>query len=565
MADNPYAALVQPDTPYSTRVVFVAGGSGGIGAAVARAYAAKAWSVFLVARNKAKLDAAAADVRAGVNANGAKGARVETFAADLRNVAEARAAAEACRKAFGAITVVVCCAGEFPRARALSVDDGTSAPEAGLLSIELNVVRTTTPYLRRAREGGVALLNSSLYRLLLDYPGLGHMMAWSNGVAGLAESLMTELRQAHVRVSLVSLGLTRTAWGRATKAVMGGAVNGALADEAKWVQPADVARTVSFVMDPASANGQICDVVLNPQVMLERNHMFTDAKRVDKMVAELTTPAFRDGRVALVTGAGKGIGRGIAIELARAGFHVAALTRTQADLDTLKEECRAVNPATEFLGISVDVTDRPAVAAAVKRVVEVFGTLTVVVSNAGTNRRRVAALADIETWSQVMEVDLIAAMNLTRLTLPYLLRHVKLSRGAESAGVKPTLAFVSSNYAHPKGVRMAGLSPYLAAKHGTNAFAGTVLQEVRDMGVQVCIVNPSVVATPLGTKPNAAAKDGELIAQNMLLRPADCGRTVVLMATMSPSCILQDVSLETTYHPYPVVRGAHAKWLSSLM
>jgi len=440
-------------------------------------------------------------------------------------------------------------------------EDGAPAPAWGAL--ETNLIRTTTPYLRRAREGGVCLLTSVFARMLVEFPGTGPLVTWANTVTGLFEGVETELRQAHVRSALLSLGLTRSPFGRAAKRALGKSVTQELVDdESAWVQPADVARAVCFVMDPASVNGMVSEMVLAPQRLLERVQTFNDYKRVEQAVAALTQPAFRDARVALVTGAGKGIGRGVALELARAGFDVAALTRTQADLDSLRGECAAVNPTGRFLGVAVDVTDRAALAGAVRRAVDELGTLSCVVSNAGTNKRRVAALADIETWAQVLEVDLVAAMNLTRLALPWLIRHAKASADER---FKPTLCFISSQYAHPKGVKMSGLTPYLASKAGTNAFAGTVMQEVRDLGVQVTTLMPGVVATDLGLKPNAAAKDGQLLAPQHLLTPADCGRAVVLVASFPRNCAVQDIVVDNLFHTYPAVRNSHAKWLASLL
>jgi NAD(P)-dependent dehydrogenase (short-subunit alcohol dehydrogenase family) len=372
---------------------------------------------------------------------------------------------------------------------------------------------------------------------VLTLPPADHVM-WANGVLGLSEALFAELRQAHVRVCLLVLGLTRSDYGRALNSALGGAIAPELGlHEEEWLDPAEVARTAAFATDSASVSGTVHEVCMQPRRMMERNRVFNDEPRVAAMVAALALPEFRDARVALVTGCGKGIGRGVAVELCRAGYALAALTRTASDLDSLEREVAPFG--THVLKIAVDVTDEAALEAAVGLAVRTFGTLSCVVSNAGTNRRRVAALADMKNWREVVEVDLLSAMNLTRLCLPYLLRHAKLT--SPHSGRKPSLVFVSTGYAHPKGIAMNGLASYVTSKRGTNAFAAVVAQEVRDLGVQVTAFNPGTVATDLGLKPNAAAKGGELIDPVMLLHPSCCGRAVVHVCETSPSCVIQEI------------------------
>ena len=112
---------------------------------------------------------------------------------------------------------------------------------------------------------------------------------------------------------------------------------------------------------------------------------------------------------------------------------------------------------------------------------------------------------------------------------------------------------------------MSGLASYMVAKSGTNAFSATVLNEVRDWGVQVTSINPGIVATDLGMKPNAAAKKGELTPPHMLLLPADCGRAVLHVAECSPTCVVGDMTVDNLAHGYPAVRSAMAKFLGSML
>ena len=88
-----------------------------------------------------------------------------------------------------------------------------------------------------------------------------------------------------------------------------------------------------------------------------------------------------DGEVAVVTGAGKGIGRAIALGLAEAGADVAVAARTQSDLDAVAEEIRALGR--RALPLATDATDRAALETLAERTIEEFGRLTIWVNNAG--------------------------------------------------------------------------------------------------------------------------------------------------------------------------------------
>ena len=457
--------LKLPQTPYTTNVVFICG-AGVLGSAIAEQFLKDGWKVCIVSKTASKkLDGCL------------------LLKADLYDPVQAQFAVDECVRKLGGLTVAVCCAGEAPQSRPFSAASNRGAVFKPLCGIEMNFTRSVAPYLRKRKEGAIILFTSSLTLTSSDTPTITEFLAWGNAMTGITDGLVTEMRQAAVRVTSLQLGFIQgSKFSRATRDLLGAkGLNTEMSDESNWVSPLDVAKAVKFVSDPSILNGTIWEMELNPQPMLDKNLIFTDNKRVEEMVAKLTSPAFRDNRVALVTGSGKGIGKGVALELCRAGYHIAAMTRTAKDLDVLAEECKLINPKCEVLCLPLDVTDEKALENGVLRTVEHFGTLTIVVSNAGTNRRRVAALADMKTWRDVLDVDLLAAMNLTRLSLPFLIRHAKLS----ALGDKPIMAFVSTRYAHHKGARMPGISPYITAKAGTNAFAKVVLEEVRGWGVGV--------------------------------------------------------------------------------
>lgn len=541
-----YTKLRPPQTPYNGTpcVAFVLGGSGAIGSAVCAAFASMPnWRVCAVARNIEGLDRL--------------DERVLRITADAFDYEQLAKAVMECTKTLGTMTVAICAAGEFTGSKGVSAIP--KKPKA-LCAIEMNFAALVAPVLRANRQGAVLFTTSSWVHTLVDYPGFTEHLAWANGVSGIYEGLFTEFRQLGIRVSMLSLGLVRgSKFSRAMNDAVGMGRNPALTED-KWVSPEAIARAVQLMTLPEALNGNMIEMELTPQLMANRNQVFTEGKKIEELVTSLTKPTFKDAKVAFVTGAGKGIGRGVALEFAKAGYHIVGVTRTAKDLESLEAECKHVNPSIRFLGITLDVTNEQGLEDAVQKAVEHFGTLTVVVSNAGTNRRRPAALSGMKVWNEVMNVDLLAAMNLTRLSLPWLLRHARLS---QNKAVKPTMSFVSTGYAHPKGVRMPGLSPYISSKAATNAFAAVVLEEVRDFGVGVTCFCPGSVATDLGLKPNQASKGGRLIEPEYLIQAKDCGVAILFAVEgcdQNTCCGLSN--LETLYHGYPAIRNSQAKWLA---
>ena len=189
------------------------------------------------------------------------------------------------------------------------------------------------------------------------------------------------------------------------------------------------------------------------------------------------------GRVALVTGAASGLGKAIAGRFARAGARVVI---ADLDVDAASRTAREIGTDDRALGVAMDVTDEAAVNAGVARVVEAYGGIDVLVSNAGI--QIVHALEDFSyvEWKRMMAIHLDGAFLTTRACLPHMYR---ARRGS--------LIYMGSVHSKLASVLKA---PYVTAKHGLIGLAKTMAKEGAAHGVRANVICPGFVRTPLVDK-----------------------------------------------------------------
>jgi NAD(P)-dependent dehydrogenase (short-subunit alcohol dehydrogenase family) len=199
------------------------------------------------------------------------------------------------------------------------------------------------------------------------------------------------------------------------------------------------------------------------------------------------------GRLALVTGASRGIGRAVALDLARAGAHVLALARTQGALEELDDDIRKVGG--EATLVPCDLKDVEALDRLGAAIHERWGKLDILVANAGV-LGPITPLSHVEPqqWDDVLAVNVTANWRLVR-SLDALLR-------ASDAG---RAVFVSSGAAHRADLRPYW-GPYAITKAALDALARTYAAETATTSnVKVMVVNPG----PLRTRMRATAMPGE--------------------------------------------------------
>eukprot|EP00762_Andalucia_godoyi_P004146 ANDGO_06371.mRNA.1 putative oxidoreductase SSP0419 len=189
--------------------------------------------------------------------------------------------------------------------------------------------------------------------------------------------------------------------------------------------------------------------------------------------------------VAVVTGASRGIGRSIAVALAKQGCNVALLARTKEDLERTEGMCKEANSAIKTGVYCCDVSKREDLQKTVDCIVSNFGMISILVNDAGVGASGGADEADLNDWDRVIEVNLRAPMALTRMCLPAILA---------SKSKHKTVLFIGSVAAL---ISMKGSAAYCASKFGIRGFAGCVFEDVREHGVKVCVIHPGYVNTDL--------------------------------------------------------------------
>ena len=232
------------------------------------------------------------------------------------------------------------------------------------------------------------------------------------------------------------------------------------------------------------------------------------------------------GKVVLITGASRGIGRAIAQTMAEAGCSLALMARSSEGLHDTQTLCES--SGVQIVTIPVDITDSHQVRSGLQRVVEQFGGIDILVNNAGIGRLSSVLGADPAEWAELLNVNLVATMEVTRLTLPYIVRR---NGGA--------IIFIASLSAK---ITYAGGAAYCASKHAIAGFAGALFEDVRGFNIKVCSICPGYVNTELISSLNF---DGA-----SLIQPEDVAEAVRFVAQFPDTGCPTEILIRCQKPPY---------------
>ena len=236
-----------------------------------------------------------------------------------------------------------------------------------------------------------------------------------------------------------------------------------------------------------------------------------------------------DGKCALVTGASRGIGRGIALAFAEAGADVAIGYRREkeAALATLKE---IESHGRRGFAFAADVRDAAAVEAMVRGAAHALGALDVVVANAGVATRfEPVHEVEIGYWQRILDTDLNGVFYTIHAALPIL--------RAQGSGVILSISSIAADACGANG------GPYVAAKAAVNALTTVVARENAACGIRANVIAPGLVRTDIADK--LIEFHGEAMLKSIPLgrigTPEDVGNLAVFLASDAASWITGEV------------------------
>jgi 3-oxoacyl-(acyl-carrier-protein) reductase len=189
-----------------------------------------------------------------------------------------------------------------------------------------------------------------------------------------------------------------------------------------------------------------------------------------------------DGKTAIVTGAGRGIGRAIAKELGATGANVVVNYANSADSAMeVAEEIREYGP--KALPIRADVTDYDQVREMISQALETFGQVDILVNNAGITRDRTLKNMTRDHWDEVVNVNLGSTFNCTKQVLPFMLER----KSGKIVNISSFVALAGN----------IGQSNYAATKAGIIGFTKSVALEVARQGITINAVCPGFTETDM--------------------------------------------------------------------
>ncbi|MBI4544233.1 MAG: glucose 1-dehydrogenase [Gemmatimonadetes bacterium] len=206
-----------------------------------------------------------------------------------------------------------------------------------------------------------------------------------------------------------------------------------------------------------------------------------------------------EDKVALVTGASRGIGRAIARVLAAEGCRVAICARTRRQLERAASQIERAAGAGRVLALPLDITEPGAAEKLAQESVRRFGGVDILVNNAGGNRRKPFEETTDQDWQELLELNLLAGLRLSRRLIPHM-----RERGGGS------IIFIASLWGREAGG--PGLSLYHASKSAVISAAKIMALELAPAGIRVNSVAPGSILFPGGSWDRRRREEPEGIA-----------------------------------------------------
>ncbi|MCW5925157.1 MAG: SDR family oxidoreductase [Saprospiraceae bacterium] len=232
------------------------------------------------------------------------------------------------------------------------------------------------------------------------------------------------------------------------------------------------------------------------------------------------------GKTALITGGSKGIGYGIAESLLKEGMNVAITSRHQETADAAARQLSTIGTG-KLLAIAADVRDWDAQKNAVAQTLETFGSLDVLIANAGLGHFAPVTSLTLEQWHETIDTNLTGVFYSLKAAADALIR---------AKGYFISIASLAGTNFFANG------SAYNASKFGLVGFTQAVMLDLRDAGVKCSTIMPGSVATHFNDhEPNPA--------DAWKIQPEDLGQMVVDLLKMNPRTLPSKIEVRPSQPP----------------
>ena len=230
-----------------------------------------------------------------------------------------------------------------------------------------------------------------------------------------------------------------------------------------------------------------------------------------------------DKELALVTGASRGIGKGIALRFAREGYNVILFGRDVAALKKVEEEVKSFGVNSEIF--SGDIADENFVNESVNKIIKSYGRIDHLVNNAGMGIMKRIIDSSLDDFKKQIDVNLYGAFNLSKAILPSMMER-------RSGSIINIISLAGKNPLSPGGL-------YSATKHGALGFTKSLMLEVREYNIRVAAICPGSVDTSFGSGAHSARKE-------KILKPEDVADTVFAVIKLPVRALISEIDLRPT-------------------
>lgn len=231
------------------------------------------------------------------------------------------------------------------------------------------------------------------------------------------------------------------------------------------------------------------------------------------------------GKNALITGAGKGIGKAIALALAAEGVNIALLARTEEDLLEVAKEVTALG--VKAVTVVADISSLEDVNKSTGVVFNKFDTIDILINNAGIGKFGKFLELSVKDWEQVIQVNLMGTYYVTRAYLPQMIER----KSGDIINISSTAGL--------KGAAIT--SAYSASKFAVLGLTESLMQEVRKHNIRVTALTPSTAATDMAIDLNLTDGNPETVMQ-----PEDIAELIVAQLKLNKRVFVKDAGIWST-------------------